>query len=63
MAILLIENNKRWKEIGGRILTPIHDEILAEVPMEEAIFDYMTRFHVSESEFIDHIEQKVKYGN
>lgn len=161
MAILLIENNNRWKEIGGRILTPIHDEILAEVPMEyyeegaqllsslmckaadflpfeskcdveittrwyglefpcpykkassidtveldevkwiqyhliemeyilpvrpdetgqtlgnasrgvsgqrteemeEAIFDYMTRFHVSESEFIDHIEQKVKYGN
>ncbi len=36
MAILLIENNPRWKEIGGRICTPVHDEIIAEVPMEHS---------------------------
>lgn len=34
MAILLIANDKRWKEIGARILTPIHDEILVEAPIE-----------------------------
>lgn len=34
MAILLLENSQEWKDIGGRILIPVHDEILAEVPIE-----------------------------
>lgn len=34
MAILLLENSEEWKRIGGRILIPVHDEILAEVPIE-----------------------------
>lgn len=34
MAILKIENNQEWKDIGGRILVPVHDEIVAEVPIE-----------------------------
>lgn len=36
MALLLIGNDPEWKKIGGRILVPIHDEILAEVPMQNA---------------------------
>lgn len=32
MAVLMIEHNHRWKEIGGRILTPVHDELMCEVP-------------------------------
>lgn len=32
MAVLMIEHNQRWKEIGGRILTPVHDELMCEVP-------------------------------
>lgn len=34
MALLELENNERWKEIGGRLLVPVHDEIIAEVPIE-----------------------------
>ena len=34
MAILLIENDSEWKRIGGRILIPVHDEIIAEVPIQ-----------------------------
>lgn len=34
MAILNLESNKRWKEIGGRLLVPVHDELICEVPME-----------------------------
>lgn len=33
-AILNIENNEQWKKIGGRILVPIHDELLCEVPID-----------------------------
>lgn len=36
MALLLIDNNEEWNKIGGRILVPIHDEILAEVPIQYA---------------------------
>lgn len=36
MAILELENNKRWKEIGGRLLVPVHDELIAEVPIDYA---------------------------
>ena len=34
MALLELENNREWKDIGGRLLVPVHDEIIAEVPME-----------------------------
>lgn len=34
MAILNLESNERWKEIGGRLLIPVHDELICEVPME-----------------------------
>jgi DNA polymerase I-like protein with 3'-5' exonuclease and polymerase domains len=34
MAMLLIENNEEWKRIGGRLLIPVHDELIAEVPIE-----------------------------
>lgn len=33
LALLKIHRNKRWHEIGGRLLVPVHDEIIAEVPM------------------------------
>ena len=32
MAILNLCNNKRWQEIGGRLLVPVHDELITEVP-------------------------------
>lgn len=34
MAILLLENNEEWKKLGGRVLIPVHDELLCEVPKE-----------------------------
>lgn len=34
MAILELENDPDWKRIGGRLLTPVHDELVAEVPIE-----------------------------
>lgn len=34
MAILELEHNQRWKEIGGRLLCPVHDELVAEVPLD-----------------------------
>lgn len=36
MALLLIANDTEWRRIGGRILIPVHDEIIAEVPEEYA---------------------------
>ena len=33
MALLKVIGNPEWKRIGGRLLTVIHDEILAEVPI------------------------------
>ncbi len=35
MAMLALSRNKEWKSIGGRLLIPVHDELIAEVPMEE----------------------------
>lgn len=35
MAILMLENNEEWKEIGGRLLVPVHDELIAEVPIDK----------------------------
>ena len=34
MAMLLLENDPEWKEIGGRLILPAHDELIAEVPIE-----------------------------
>ena len=30
----MLEHNDEWKKLGGRLLVPVHDEILAEVPIE-----------------------------
>ena len=32
MAMLRLENDPEWKAIGGRLLIPVHDELIAEVP-------------------------------
>lgn len=34
MAILNLENDEEWKSIGGRLLVPVHDELVCEVPIE-----------------------------
>lgn len=34
LAILKVENDEEWKHLGGRILVPVHDELIAEVPIE-----------------------------
>lgn len=34
LAMLKIENSEEWKQIGGRILVCVHDELICEVPME-----------------------------
>ncbi len=34
MAILKLENDPEWIEIGGRLLVPVHDELIVEVPIE-----------------------------
>lgn len=36
MAILRLNSDPEWAEIGGRLLIPVHDELIAEVPMEHA---------------------------
>lgn len=36
LAMLVLFNNEDWKRIGGRLLVPVHDELIAEVPMEYA---------------------------
>lgn len=28
-------NDQRWKDIGGRLLVPVHDELIAEVPIDK----------------------------
>ena len=33
MAMLELVRNKEWQDLGGRLLVPVHDEIIAEVPM------------------------------
>lgn len=35
LAILKLINDKEWNDLGGRLLTPIHDELLVEVPMDK----------------------------
>lgn len=34
IALLKVFNNPEWNAIGGRILVPVHDEFIAEVPMD-----------------------------
>lgn len=34
LAMLRLENCKEWKDIGGRIIICVHDELLCEVPLE-----------------------------
>ena len=34
MAILSLFENQEWHELGGRLLIPVHDELICEVPME-----------------------------
>jgi len=36
IALLKIFNNKEWCELGARILLPVHDELIAEVPIRNA---------------------------
>lgn len=35
MAILTLCNDPDWKAIGGRLLVPVHDELICEVPFEK----------------------------
>ena len=37
MAMLKLENDPEWKEIGGRLILPVHDELICEVPLENRI--------------------------
>lgn len=37
IALLKIFNNKEWQELGARVLLPVHDEIIAEVPIRNAV--------------------------
>lgn len=34
MAIIKLINDPEWEKIGGRFLTPVHDELIVEVPYE-----------------------------
>ena len=34
IAILKVFNDPEWRRIGGRVLLPVHDELIAEVPIE-----------------------------
>lgn len=36
MAMLKLEHDDEWAEIGGRLLLPVHDELICEVPLENA---------------------------
>lgn len=34
MAMLLIDNCERWHRLGARLLIPVHDELIAEAPVD-----------------------------
>lgn len=36
MALIKLMRDPRWKDVGGEILTVVHDEIIAQVPIEYA---------------------------
>lgn len=35
LAMIMLENSPEWKAIGGRLILPVHDELIAEVPMDK----------------------------
>lgn len=35
MAILQLENSDEWRALGGRLLVPVHDELICEVPLDK----------------------------
>lgn len=35
MAILNLESSQEWKDLGGRLLLPVHDELICEVPIDK----------------------------
>lgn len=34
LAMLLIDNDLEWNALGGHVIIPVHDELIAEVPIE-----------------------------
>lgn len=36
IAILKVFNDAEWKALGGRVLLPVHDELIAEIPIRNA---------------------------
>lgn len=34
LAMLLIDNDPEWNALGGHVILPVHDELIAEVPIE-----------------------------
>lgn len=36
IAILKVFNDPEWAALGGRVLLPVHDELIAEIPMRNA---------------------------
>ena len=34
LAMLMIDRDEEWNKLGGRVLVPVHDELIAEVPIE-----------------------------
>ena len=36
IAILKVFNDPEWKALGGRVLLPVHDELIAEIPIRNA---------------------------
>jgi len=36
-AMILVGNDKRLKELGFQILIPVHDELIAQCPIENAV--------------------------
>lgn len=34
LAMLLIDNDPEWNALGGHVIIPVHDELIAEVPIE-----------------------------
>ena len=36
MAMLKVFNNEEWNQLGAKVLLPVHDELIAEVPIRNA---------------------------
>lgn len=35
MAMLMLESDEEWKRLGGRLILPVHDELIVEVPIDK----------------------------